>query len=130
MRKNNIEISEESPFIRARILKVNEQDFERSEVRAWSTREEEIDARLRNRGVNLTYRDKLGPAEKIIAGKSYDEMKAQPAEISVEEGYAQRVHLKIGDQVKFDVQGVEIPAQVVSLREVNWDSFQPNFFME
>lgn len=125
---NNIAISETSPFIRARILRVNGKEFERLDVKSWSTREEEVDARMRNRGVNLTFREKLGPAEKVIAGKDFDKMTLE--EISVEEGYAERLGIQMGDQILFDVQGVEVTSKVANLREVNWDSFQPNFFME
>lgn len=125
---NNIAISETSPFIRARILRVNGKEFERLDVKSWSTREEEVDARMRNRGVNLTFREKLGPAEKVIAGKDFDKMTFE--EISVEEGYAERLGIQMGDQILFDVQGVEVTSKVANLREVNWDSFQPNFFME
>ncbi len=128
LEEKQIAISEQSPFIRARILKVNGQDFERLDVNSWSTREEEVDARMRNRGVNLTFRNQLGPAEKVIAGKDFDQLTTE--EISVEEAYAERLKIKIGDQLMFDVQGVEVPGKVANLREVNWDSFQPNFFMQ
>lgn len=128
LQENGLAVFEQSPFIRARIVRVNGQEFERLDTQSFSTREEEVDARMRNRGVNLTFRDQLGPAEKVIAGRAYDQM--GPNEISVEEGYAERLKIQIGDQVRFDVQGVEVDAKVVSLREVNWDSFQPNFFMQ
>lgn len=128
LRENGIEVFEQSPFIRARILKVNEKEFERLNENSFTTREEEVDARMRNRGVNLTFRDRLGPAEKVIAGLEYEKMGAN--EISVEQRYAERLKLKVGDEVLFDVQGVEVSARVASLREVNWDSFQPNFFIQ
>ncbi len=128
--KNQIEISQRSPFIRARLIKVNGVEYERGEVTALSTREEEGDARMRNRGVNLSFRDKLGPAEKVVAGKEFKDLSVSPAEISVEDGYAGRLHLKIGDELLFDVQGVEVGAKVANLRQVNWDSFEPNFFMQ
>jgi len=130
MQKHGIEISQQSPFIRARLLQVNGVDFERSEVNAYSTREEEGNARLRNRGVNLSFRDKLGPAEKVIAGKPFEELSTEPTELSVEEGYAERLGLNMNDKLLFDVQGVEVTATVANLRRVNWDSFEPNFFMQ
>ncbi len=128
--RHQIRISQSSPFIRARLLQVNGTDFERAELNAFSTREEENDARMRNRGVNLTYRPTLGPAEKVIRGKDFAEMSVEPAEISVEERYARRLNLNLGDQILFDVQGVEVKATIANLRTVDWDSFQPNFFMQ
>lgn len=124
-----LEISQSSPLIRARLVKVNGADYERFEAKGWTTREDENNARLRNRGVNLSFREQLGPAEKVVEGKAFGKMSTEPAEISVEQGYADRMGLKMNDDLLFDVQGVEVPAKVVSLREVTWDSFQPNFFI-
>ena len=72
---NGVEVSRASPFIRARILSVNGSDFERKQTGRWSTREEENDARFRNRGVNLSYREELSTSEKIISGKEWKDLK-------------------------------------------------------
>ena len=130
LKTKNIDVSEVSPFIRARILSVNDKNFERGELTDWSTREEEVETRFRNRGVNLSYRSVLTPSEKIVAGKNWADHTASPSEISVEERYAQRLGLAIGDRIRFDVQSVEVEAIVQSLREVDWNSFQPNFFIQ
>lgn len=126
--RNDLALSQTSPFIRARLLRVNDQDFERRNTGTWSTREEEVEARFRNRGVNLTYRAELSPSEKIVSGLAYAEMR--PGDVAVEVKYAERLGLKIGDRLVFDVQGAEIPARVVALRAIDWDSFQPNFFVQ
>jgi putative ABC transport system permease protein len=125
-----VEASQRSPLIRARLIKVNGAEYERLEVNDWSTREEEGNARMRNRGVNLSFREKLSPAERIVEGKDFEQLAIDPTEISVEEGYAQRMGLKMNDDLLFDVQGVEVRAKVASLRQVNWDSFEPNFFIQ
>lgn len=127
---NGLEYSKTSPFIRARILAVNGQSFERSEVGQFSTREEEMDARFRNRGVNLSYRDKLSDSESILEGKDWKDLRTEPPEISVEEGYAKRLGFKMNDLLKFDIQGIELEAKVASIRKIDWDSFQPNFFIQ
>jgi putative ABC transport system permease protein len=128
--KNHIEVSQTAPFVRGRILQVNGEKFERSTVRGWETREQESDARMRNRGINLSYREKLHLAEKITAGKPWSEMSSSPLpEISVETGYADRLKLKLGDQLLFDIQGIEMKAQIASLRTVDWESFEPNFYI-
>jgi putative ABC transport system permease protein len=41
---------------------------------------------------------------------------------------AAELRLKVGDIVTWDVQGVQVPSRVTSLREVTWQRFQPNFF--
>jgi len=130
LRDNGLEVAQASPFIRARILAVNDTQFERGQVGAFSTREEELEARFRNRGVNLSYRGTLSESEKIIAGKAWKDLSVNPPEIAVEEAYAKRLGLKINDVLRFDVQGLEIEARIASLRKVNWESFSPNFFIQ
>ncbi len=123
-----------SPLVRARILKVNGQEFERKAAEGgFTTREQEAEARFRNRGVNLSYREGVSDSEMIVEGRllapMFDPAKQKYAELSVEAKYADRLGIKIGDVLQFDVQGVEIDGQVVNLRKVKWTSFQPNFFV-
>jgi putative ABC transport system permease protein len=47
----------------------------------------------------------------------------------VEGKVAESLKLKLGDHMVFSVGGVNREAKVTSLREINWDNFQPNFFM-
>jgi putative ABC transport system permease protein len=49
--------------------------------------------------------------------------------LSVEEGIAHTLHLRLGDRLTYDVAGVRVEAQNTSLREVQWDSFRVNFFV-
>ncbi|MBK6351169.1 MAG: hypothetical protein IPF50_15835 [Proteobacteria bacterium] len=49
--------------------------------------------------------------------------------VSVEQDYAERLGIKLGDTLTYDVAGETVTARVTSLREVHWDSFQPNFFV-
>ena len=123
-----------SPLVRARILKVNGQDYERKiEAQGFKTREEEREARFRNRGMNLSYRDQLSASEEITKGRpmgaAFDPSTQKYADLSVEERFAERMGLKLNDILVFDVQGVEVEGQVVNLRKVKWTSFQPNFFV-
>jgi putative ABC transport system permease protein len=121
-----------SPLVRSRILKINEEKYERTIVEGQlQTREEDQEARFRNRGVNLTYRSSLQDSEVLVRGEFngiYEKESGLP-EISLETDYADRMKIKIGDVMTFDVQGLEIKAKVTSLRKVKWTSFQPNFFI-
>jgi putative ABC transport system permease protein len=51
------------------------------------------------------------------------------AEISVESGMAQRLHLALGDTLGFRVGDQTLTARITSIRSVKWDSMQPNFFV-
>jgi putative ABC transport system permease protein len=99
---------------------------------AIQTREDDEEARFRNRGVNLTYRSYLQDSEILTKGDFKGVFAGGPdqlPQVSIEKRYADRVKMKIGDVVTFDVQGLELKAQVSSFRQVRWTSFQPNFFI-
>ncbi|AZZ37899.1 hypothetical protein CIK05_14180 [Bdellovibrio sp. qaytius] len=119
-----------TPLVRSRILKINDQSYERVEEQGFfKTRESENEARFRNRGVNLTYKANLQDSEELLKGKWFSATPGEMAEISLEEKYAERIGAKIGDVMTFDVQGLEIKGKVASIRRVRWTSFQPNFFI-
>jgi putative ABC transport system permease protein len=120
-----------SPMVRSRILKINDKNYEKIVTNGEQTREADAEARSRNRGINLTYRDHLQESESITRGKfnsKYLEADTIP-QISLEKRYAERMNINLGDKITFDIQGVELTAQVSSLRQVRWTSFQPNFFI-
>lgn len=122
--------AELTPMVRARILKINDQDFSRVESVNLSTREEEEENRFRNRGVNLTYHQNLKEYEKVVDGKWNSEVfKEGVPEVSLETRYAGRIGADLGDEMTFDIQGLQVKAKVTSLRQVRWTSFNPNFFI-
>lgn len=82
------------------------------------------------RDLSLTWAADLPAGNKLTAGNWWDQ---QPADevpgVSVEGKVAESLKLKLGDHMVFSVGGVNREAKVTSLREINWDNFQPNFFM-
>ncbi len=120
------ELSFLSPQVRARMQDISSADVDAFE----ESREEQMRER---RSVNLTYQDVLKSSEELVAGTMW----SQPWEfssgelpgISLEEGYAERIGASIGDTITFDVQSVPISGRVMNLRRVDWNSFQPNFFI-
>ena len=75
-----------------------------------------------------TYRDTLVPSERLVAGSWWGKSGPLPG-ISVESGLAQELEVGLGDEIVWDVQGIQIPTRVTSLREVDWARFEPNFFV-
>jgi putative ABC transport system permease protein len=62
----------------------------------------------------------------VVAGRwTPDEAGA----ISVEEGIAKTLNLKLGDTLRFDIGGVPTDARITSLRKVDWGSMRANFFV-
>jgi putative ABC transport system permease protein len=77
-----------------------------------------------------TYSDRLRGGERLVAGKwPVNRSGEGPASISLEQGIARDLGVRIGDEIVFDVQGVPVAARIQSLREVDWRRVQPNFFV-
>jgi putative ABC transport system permease protein len=121
-----------TPMIRGRLEKVNGVKFERQKSSYdMRSKDEDEDTRARNNGLNLTYRNYLSPAEKIVEGqpfpKTFDESRVPY--VSLEKRWAERMKVSLGDKLTFDIQGVEFEGEVRNLREVKWTTFYPNFFV-
>lgn len=85
-----------------------------------------------NREYRVTYRDTLNSdTESIAAGKWVGKVTSAqtPVPISIEEQHAQRMGLKIGDTIVFNVQGTLITTVVGSFRSIQWDQMTANFFV-
>jgi len=80
-----------------------------------------------------TYRDKPASSEEIVEGKWFSDSSLKfvrdTGEISLEDGIAKELLVKLGDIITWNVQGVEIPTRITSLRKVTWTRFEPNFFV-
>jgi putative ABC transport system permease protein len=64
---------------------------------------------------------------KVISG---DWFKGTPSDgLSISNEIAQRYRLSIGDEVKVFFSDQEVNTYIQNIREVNWDSFSPNFFV-
>lgn len=130
LEEEGVKVQSELPMVRARVSLVNNVPFEKStESGSFTTREDEEEARFRNRGFNLTYKDDDLLKSQIVQGRPFASKIGDVAEISVEERFADRLGIKIGDSLEFDIQSIPLQTKVVSLRKVQWTSFQPNFFI-
>jgi putative ABC transport system permease protein len=86
--------------------------------------------RALQRDLSLTWAADLPQGNVVTAGTWWPQ---QPPDdvpgVSVEGKVAENLKIKLGDRLVFSVGGVNREAKVTSLREINWDNFQPNFFM-
>ena len=80
------------------------------------------------REYRVTYRDSLISSEKIAAGKGPYQANGA-IYISIEKDYMDRLHVKLGDTLNFNVQGAPIAAIVGGTREVDWSRVQTNFLI-
>ena len=129
----NVNLNYLSPMVRARLEKVNGKSFDVNTEKVALTREQERQQNFRRHNLNLSYRTTLSYSEQIVEGRplalKFDWDSGKPAEISLEVRYAERMGFKLGDLLTFNVQEVLIEAVVINLRRVQWNSFQPNFFI-
>ncbi len=88
-------------------------------------------ARIFSREYRVTFQDSLTKSEKIVAGKWIGTYKNDGSliPISMEDAYAERNKIALGDTLTFNVQGTMMSTQVASLREVNWSQVQTNFLV-
>ncbi|MET0242844.1 MAG: FtsX-like permease family protein [Flavitalea sp.] len=115
----------EVPIITTRLEEIK--GYTAAEARADSTLK--ISPRAFEGELRVTYRDSLTSSEKITEGTW--PVPAKPGDpvvsISMEDGYAKRLNIRIGDSLLFNVQGALIPTVVASFREVDWNRVQTNF---
>ena len=122
-----------SPMIRGRIIKINDIDFTNHSKNHGDEKLKAAKSELKNAAVNLSYRTKLKKSEQLIEGREfsgiYDSKDfSKPIEVSVEKRYAERRGIKLGDNLVFDILGLELNSEVVNIRTVKWTEFVPNFF--
>ena len=82
--------------------------------------------RLIDREFNLSHSANLPPHNVLVAGRWTVE---EPGALSIEEGIAKTLGLKLGDSLRFDTAGVLTEARITSLRKVDWGSMRANFFV-
>ena len=108
------------PMIRGRLVAVNGQPVKP---------EDYADARaqrLVDREFNLSNAAALPAHNKVLAGRWTPEEKNA---LSIEQGLADTLGLKLGDTLRFDIGGVLSEARITSMRKVDWTSMRVNFFV-
>ncbi|HSC84113.1 MAG TPA: FtsX-like permease family protein [Pseudomonas sp.] len=86
--------------------------------------------RATQRDLTLTWSEQLPTGNQILAGRWWQQQPGgELPDVSVESRLAQSLQIELGDVLTFSVAGQQRQARVSSLRKVDWDSFQPNFYM-
>jgi putative ABC transport system permease protein len=111
------------PLVRARMTEINGESVK---TRSYPVEDGEW---MANREANLTWADELSSSNTVLEGEWWEPGYDGEPLVSVEEEAAMEMGLQLGDRLRFLVAGQEVEASVASFREVNWDSFQPNFFL-
>ena len=111
------------PMVRARMTQINGKPID--EIKFTTRRGREF----ANRDQNITWSEVLGGDNVITAGRWFTPEDFGKALVSVSTEYMEEMNLKLGDELQFDIAGETRAAKISSVRDVKWDSFQPNFFL-
>ncbi len=82
---------------------------------------------LMEREANLTWQYDI-PQSNTLADGQWWANADEVAEVSVDREIAVSMNLEIGDELNFSAGGKTFSASVSSFREIEWQSFSPNFF--
>lgn len=108
------------PMIRGRLVAINGREVGPADFEADRAK------RLIDREINLSHSATLPAHNPLTSGRWLAE---EADGLSVEQGIADTLGLKLGDQLRFDIAGQTREARITSLRKVDWTSMRANFFM-
>jgi putative ABC transport system permease protein len=108
------------PMIRGRLVAVNGRTVKPEDYT------DERAQRLVDREFNLSNVAQQPEHNQVVAGRWTPEEKDA---LSVEQGLAETLGLKLGDSLRFDIGGQLSEARITSLRKVDWGSMRVNFFV-
>ena len=111
-----------TPLARARISHVNGQPVAEYPARDRRARRELNDE------INLTWAADLKADNAVVAGRWWAPGDTEP-QLSIEETLLQEIGLALGDELTYSIGGEELTVRITSVRSVQWDTFEPNFFM-
>jgi len=104
-------------MVRTRLSAINGVDIKSIQF------ESERSNHFKNHVFNMSFSDEVPADNQIVEGEWGS------TGFSVEQGMAQTLNIKLGDVLKFSVQGAEFEAVVNNIRTVVWENFQPNFYV-
>jgi putative ABC transport system permease protein len=110
------------PMVRARLVTINgaparSSDYENERAKHMITRE-----------FNLSWAADMQADNRLDAGSWWRKADYGKPLLSLESKLAETLRLKMNDVVGFDINGTVIPFTITSLRSVDWDTFNINFF--
>ncbi|MGE6663469.1 ABC transporter permease [Pseudomonas sp. NPDC077408] len=111
------------PVVPGRLVAINGEP-----VRQLVSKESQGERAIR-RDLSLTWAQEIPADNRLTAGQWWPSARGELPGVSVEAELAESLQVQLGDRLSFTVGGLTRDVSVTSLREVNWDSFQPNFYM-
>ncbi len=114
------------PMIRGRLVAINARDVRPDDFADDRAR------RMVEREFNLSHAAQAPDYNQIMSGawaSSTSGAGATEDGLSVEQGLAETLGVKLGDRLRFDIAGTLTEGRVTSLRKVDWASMRVNFYV-
>ncbi|WP_273272619.1 FtsX-like permease family protein [Roseivirga sp.] len=125
-RSYDLPVLQQVPVVTMRIESINGLTLE--DVVSDTTEDNRRRSSPYRREWRVTYRDSLIESEKIVRGEMKNPNNAEELpQVSLEDEYAKRNKIEIGDTIVWNVQGVPISTTLGSTREIDWERVQTNF---
>lgn len=121
LEQNHIAGSRFYPVVRGRLVEINQTPVQ--QIVSKDTQGENAT----HRELSLTWSKELPEDNKITAGHWWQSHKA--GLVSVEQRLADSLKIKVGDRLTFTIGSEQVEATVSSLRDLQWDTMKPNFYM-
>jgi len=123
----HVPVNQSVPIVNMRLEEVNGKNA--SDFEGDTTAEQS--RRIFGREYRVTFRDSITSTEKITKGKwqGIYNKSSDLIPISLEQGFADRSRIELGDTMVFNVQGTMMSTVVSSFRDVNWGEVQTNFLV-
>jgi putative ABC transport system permease protein len=96
------------------------------------------------RELNLTWSSTLNPESELLEGEWFNDDKLASSDqasaekndkpvvrdgISLEHRLARQLDVTVGNNITFNIAGTDVVTTIKSIRNVNWGSFEPNFYV-
>ncbi len=120
--QNNMGKPQVFAMIRGRLVAKNHQTI------APETYKEERAKQLISREFNLSSASTMQSDNQLLQGRWWRADEASSSQLSIEEGIAKTLNIKLGDVLTYDIAGSTLDLTVTSIRKVDWGGMRANFF--
>jgi putative ABC transport system permease protein len=111
------------PIVHGRLVAINEEPVDPAHY------EEPRAQRLARREFHLTWMTRLQADNRIVAGRWWPPETTDSDQFSIENDIAEILGIALYDTLSFQVLDQKVAAKVTSIRTVDWNTFNPNFFV-
>ncbi|MDX1811754.1 MAG: FtsX-like permease family protein, partial [Gammaproteobacteria bacterium] len=111
------------PMVRGRIVAINDREVTKDSFTEQRARQ------MLSRELNLSWAAEMDEKNQLLEGQWWDKADYGKPLISIEQSVAKNLSVKLGDKLKFKVADQYFEASVASIREVDWGSFNANFYV-